>query len=371
MKVCGIITEYNPLHNGHLYHIEQARKQSECDVLIAVMSGNFVQRGEPAVIDKWKRAEAAIRNGVDAVIELPFVYATQSASVFAHGGVSILKNAKADFICFGSECGNLENLIEIAETSVNPDHLREMMDSGMSYPRAYSLLTGSMAPNDILAVSYLKEMQSTDIKPLIVERTNEYLSEELSELASAYAIRLALKQKRDITGTTPMMSELAESFLCDWDQYYPYLRTFLLMTPRETLCRFAMMSEGIEVHLKECASRSRDWNEFLREAVTYRYTASRIRRTCLYALLQITPEEVKAASDTDHQRILAFNDKGRAWLKEMKKLEVSTLSRFALMSEGRKNLEYRAALLYSSVMDEENRQKLLKDEISGARYIHE
>jgi len=90
MRICGITAEYNPLHNGHLYHMEQARAQSGCDVLIAVMSGNFVQRGEPAIIDKWERAEAAVKNGIDAVIELPYTYATQSASVFAHGAVHTL-----------------------------------------------------------------------------------------------------------------------------------------------------------------------------------------------------------------------------------------------------------------------------------------
>ena len=193
MKVCGIIAEYNPFHNGHRYQIEQARKLSGCDMVIAVMSGNFVQRGEPAIIDKWKRAKAAIENGVDLVIELPYFYATQSASKFAYGAVELLKIAKVDYISFGSECANLENLQEIADTSLNPDNLRESMQTGMSFPRAYSLLTGSMEPNDILAVSYLKHLKESNIQPVIVQRTSGYLSPEISENASALAIRKALK----------------------------------------------------------------------------------------------------------------------------------------------------------------------------------
>lgn len=369
MNICGITAEYNPLHNGHLYHIQKAREASGCDVLIAVMSGNFVQRGEMAIIDKWKRAEAAVKNGMDAVIELPYAFAVQSASVFAAGAVKILQNAGVSSICFGSECGNLENLMEIAETSVNPDHLREMMSQGLSYPKAYSLLTSAMAPNDILGVSYLKAMAGTDIRPLIVERTNDYLGEEMSEMPSAMAIRKALYEDRAIDGTTPMAEDLQSSHLCCWEQYYPYLRTFLLMSDKNRLRDFALFSEGIETHLKTAASISENWQEFLHHAVTYRYTAGRIRRTCLSALLQVSKEEIKAAADTDTLRILAFNDKGRAWLKEMKEREVRIASRFSEIPEVRRELEYRAALLYSSVMNEEERQRLLKEEIKGARYI--
>ncbi len=110
MKTCGIIAEYNPFHYGHAYQIKQTREKTNADIIIAVMSGNFVQRGEPAIIDKWKRAKAAIENGVDVVIELPYIYATQAGSQFAHGAVTILKCANVDYISFGSECGNLENL---------------------------------------------------------------------------------------------------------------------------------------------------------------------------------------------------------------------------------------------------------------------
>ena len=166
MKVCAIAAEYNPFHTGHAYQIRQARERTGCDVILAVMSGDFVQRGEPAVADKVRRAVCAIENGVDAVIALPYIYSTQSAGWFAHGAVSLMKLAGADYICFGSECGNLENLLDIADTPINPDHLQESLESGMSYPKAYSLLTTFMAPNDILAVSYLKEIAGTGIEPV-------------------------------------------------------------------------------------------------------------------------------------------------------------------------------------------------------------
>ena len=369
MEICGITAEYNPLHNGHLYHIEKARSESGCDVLLAVMSGNFVQRGEPAVIDKWKRAEAAVKNGVDAVIELPYTYATQSAAAFARGAVSVLAKAGVSSICFGSECGNLENLLEIAETSINPDHLREMMDGGMSYPKAYSLLTRAMAPNDILAVSYLKAMHSTGIRPIAVRREGSYLDEQMSAMPSALAIRKALKRHEDVRSATVMADELDASFLSYWDLYYPYLRTLLLTTERNRLAQFFLFSEGIEVHLKQCAAKCADWESFLNEAITHRYTAGRIRRVCLSAMLQLTKQEQKEADDLDTLRILAFNDKGRMWLKEMKEREIKTAVRFVQLPKARRELEYKACEIYTSVMPEEIRKEILKKEISGAVYV--
>ncbi|MBQ9824770.1 MAG: nucleotidyltransferase family protein [Solobacterium sp.] len=368
MKVCGIIAEYNPLHNGHIHHIEQARKLSGCDVLTAVMSGNFVQRGEPAVIDKWKRAEAAVRNGVDLVIELPYIYAVQSASRFAAGGVSLLNRAGVNQICFGSECGNLENLMDIAEAPVNPDHLRETMSSGMSFPKAYSLLTSAMEPNDILAVCYLKAMAGTGIEPLLVQRAGGYLDEEMGVNASAMAIRKALLGHEDVHEATPMADTLEEGPLAFWPAYYPYLRTLLLTTDRKRLNEMFLFSEGIEVHLKKCALEEDTWKGFLRAAVTHRYTAGRIRRTCLQAMCQVTKEEVKALGEAD-LRVLAFNDTGRMYLKELKKKEIPFASKFTQISERQREMEYRSTLIYASAFEESERKRLLQEEITGARYI--
>ncbi len=368
MKLCGITAEYNPLHNGHIYHIQKARELSGCDVLMAVMSGNFVQRGEPAVIDKWQRAQAALRNGIDIVIELPYIYATQSASRFASGAVSLLKKAGAESICFGSECGNPENLKEIASAPVNPDHLRETMSGGMSFPQAYSLLTAEMEPNDILAVCYLKAMEGTGIRPLIVQRTGGYLDEELTENASAMAIRKALYNRQPVEGATVMAEQLSRSPLAFWPAYYPYLRTLLLTTQRKRLSEMFLFSEGIEIHLKNCAAENDTWEGFLNAAVSHRYTAGRIRRTCLQAMCQVTKQEVSRLNEPDI-RILAFNDRGRAYLKEMKKKEIPFASRFAAVNERQRELEYRTSLVYASVFAEKERNRILDQEIRGALYI--
>lgn len=369
MKICGIIAEYNPLHNGHLYQIREARKRSGADIMIAVMSGNFVQRGEPAVLDKFTRAQAAVRNGIDAVIELPYIYSVQSASHFAEGGVKLLKLAGADCISFGSECGNLENLKEIAAAPINPDHLHQSMSGGLSFPRAYSLLTSVMEPNDILAVSYLKAIGNDPMEPIVIQRTSGYLDSAISRNASAFAIRTALRKNADLCGATPMEDSLLQQDIPWMDQYYPYLRTFLLTSSREALSRLFLFSEGIENHLASQAAACPDWDSFLAACTSARYTSARIRRCVLQALNQVTKYEVSRLPAMDTLRILAFNDTGRRWLHDMRGKDVRIASRFADVPYPWRAMEYRTTLLYTSVMQEEKRRRILEKEIGGAMYI--
>lgn len=372
MKICGIVAEYNPFHNGHKYQIEQARKKSGCDLVIAVMSGNFTQRGEPAIVDKYSRAKTAVENGVDVVIELPYFYATQSASHFAKGAVDILKKANVDYISFGSECGNLENLQDIADTPINPDHLKESLNQGSSFPHAYSLLTSTMQPNDILAVSYLKEIKDSDITPILIPRTmDNYKSDAMSSMASAYAIRSALVNGSSIKDATPMEQKLLASKAINTpDLYYPYLRNLLLLTKRSDLEDTFLFNEGIERHLEQCAMDCSTYDEFLNKAITHRYTAGRIRRTCLQAMVQLRNQEVKNLPELHTLHVLAFNEKGRAYLKEMKDQQENRLvTRFAKVSRPWRELEYRSTLLYTSVLPKEERKRILTDEIGGAIYV--
>ena len=371
MKTCGIIAEYNPFHNGHQYQIQKTREQTGCDLIIAVMSGNFVQRGEPALVSKRMRAEAAVRNGADIVIELPYIYATQSASRFAFGGVRLLKLAGVQWISFGSECGNLENLRDIADTPVNPDHLHVSMDTGMSFPKAYSLLTSQMQPNDILAVSYLKELKDCDIIPVVIPRTSNYQSTELSGHASALAIRTALKDGRDISGTTVMQEQLESCSKAYMEQLYPYLRTLLLTTPKEALAETFLFSEGIESHLQKNAAGAADWESFLNSCTSYRYTAGRIRRCCLQAACHITKHEVSRLPEMDTLHVLAFNEKGREWLHDMRKTGVRVASKFSDIPYPWRQMEYRTTLLYASLFPEAEHRRILDEEIRGAQYIRE
>jgi predicted nucleotidyltransferase len=369
-KIVGITAEYNPFHNGHRRQIDILRRQYRPDVVLAVMSGSFVQRGEPAVLDKFTRAEAACENGIDAVLELPYVYAVQSASRFARGAIEVLKLAGADAVCFGSECGSLENLKEIAAMPIQPDNIRASLNTGLSFPKAYSLLTSEMMPNDILAVCYLKAMKNTGMEPILIPRSTNYLDPELhGSQASALAIRTALAQGRDPGPSTPMRDVLMHSFLPRMELYYPYLRTYLLTADPEYLSTLFLFSEGIENHLIACARHQADWNSFLRQAVTRRYTASRIRRTLIQVLTQTTRKEVEKLPRMESIRVLAFNETGQAWLRSCRGKDMHIASRFADVPFPYRKMEYRAALAYTSVFPEEKRREILQQEISGAHRI--
>lgn len=366
MKTCAIISEYNPFHYGHQYQIEQAKKQANIDVMIAIMSGNFVQRGEPAIIDKWTRAKCALENGIDVVFELPYIFASQSASRFAFGGVQLAKLAKVDYLSFGSECGNLENLKEIAETSINPDHLKMIMDQGVSYPKAYSLLTKQMAPNDILAVSYLKALGDCQITPILIQRTSGYLSSQLHHHASAYAIRQGLKNHQDIDFTTPMAKILNDAPLIYPEMLYPYFRQFILLTPRHQLQSYFMISEGIEKLMADACLDCDTYEAFIEKCTNYRYTSNRIRRIMLQIMHQCTKQEANLLQQQFSLRLLGFNSRGRQWLKMAKEKDIPMISKFSQLSEIEKQMAYRSCLLYSSCFKQPYRSDLLKKEISGA-----
>ena len=369
LHACGIVAEYNPLHNGHLYQMRLAREKTNCDLLVVVLSGNFTQRGEPAIFNKWIRAKEAVKNGVDLVIELPYVYATQSATGFAKGAIQALSLAHVDWLCFGSECGNLDNLQEIAQTPINPDHLHQSMDQGMSFPKTYSLLSSEMRPNDILAASYLKQLQGTNIKPIVVQRTTNYLDSALHSTASALAIRQAIKNGQDLLDTTPM-KDICLSRECAWPQlFYPYFRTFILTSTPETLSKLFLFSEGIENLFIKNAKQEDTYEGFLNACTNYRYTSGRIRRCMLQAMNQVTKEEVQHLPELDRFRVLCFNDIGREYLKQLSANEVLYSSRFAQVPQPYRDMEYRSSLLYTSVLSNTLRREILQNEIGGALYI--
>ena len=367
MKVTGIIVEYNPFHNGHIYHIQQARSITDCDVLVAVCSGNFVQRGQPAVIDKWERAKAAVANGVDLVIELPFPFALQSATYFGANAIRLLAMAKADSIVFGSETNNLEELKEISEMSFNIDNFRENMKAGYSYPASYGFMADSYGPNDILAISYLRALQNyPDITPYSIKRTNEYDNPELTgTISSAMAIRNALAQGKDISSYTVMADTLNTYPEVTMKKLYPYIRTLLLTTPLSQLREIFLMDEGIENHLVKQANSCRDYASFINNATTKRYTTSRIQRTLCHLLVQNTRSFINNLPEYDHLRPLAYNRTGQAYLKHLQEQGVKIVNHFSQIIKPYRELEYKAAVVYSMLMDSEQQEKVIRGEVCG------
>ncbi len=360
MKVCGIITEYNPFHNGHRYHIEKARAITDCDYLVAVMSGNVCQRGDLSVIDKFTKAKIALENGVDVVIELPFIYACQSADIFARGAIDILKLLQVDDIVFGSEINDIENLKDIANSPINPTHLKEAMDVGMSYPKAYSLLADRLYPNDILAVSYLKELKDSDIKAHTIQRTTAYHDETIAEISSAKAIRKAIHEGKDYSAATPI--KVAHPIFLS--ELYPMIRKRLLLSSSEDLKEIHLVSEGIERMLQKNALKYDKFEDFIKATISKRYTRSRIQRILIWILADIKEKMMPHAQT--YVRLLGFKDTARPLIRSYVDKGLPIHSQLKHLPPKQKDIEYRISLLYAlAFLDSSFSQKLIKRELQG------
>lgn len=357
MKSCGIIVEYNPLHNGHLYHIKKSKEITHCDCLIAVMSGNFVQRGEMAICDKWTRAKEAIKQGVDLVIELPYIYATSSADYFAYGAVEILKLLQVDDIVFGSESNDL-NLLQ----NIDSNHEYDSKNSYASnFAKQYKLKS-----NDILAHCYIKALKDSNIKYHSIQRTNEYLNEEIDhEIASASAIRKAIIHHQDYQHTTPMQ-DLNDLFC--WDNYYDLLQYVLLTTANEELEKRYLVHEGLHNLFKKQASIHHNYQDFIKACISKKYPKSKLQRTLLQILIQVTKEEVSKLPKLDYIRVLAFNDQGKSYLKQIKD-QVNIATKFNQIPIKYRELELKATQVYFYPLNNKQRLEAIKKEWQSACYI--
>lgn len=320
MKIVGIVSEYNPFHGGHRHHIDETRRALGDCAVVAVMSGNFVQRGECAVLDKWSRARAALEGGADLVLELPTVWAASSAEHFAHGAVSILRAVGADAISFGSESGDegaLRRAAACLETEAFKSALRGHLDRGLPFAlcrqRAAEELMGAAgaaclaAPNDNLAVEYLKAAARLDWSPEVVAVPRAGAGHDGGdhpEYPSASFLRQEIRAEK-IPVENPAFLEYNERGIL----------TRLRGMTVEELERLPDCGEGLAVRLYEAARQAATLTELYDSAKTKRYAHARIRRAVLWAALGLTAEE--RPETPPYLRILGANGRGRAVLKEM------------------------------------------------------
>ncbi|MGD8190157.1 nucleotidyltransferase [Brevibacillus ginsengisoli] len=356
MKTVGLVVEYNPLHNGHKLHFEAAKEATGADSCVIVMSGNFLQRGEPALVSKRARAEMALRLGVDLVIELPLPFATANAELFAHGAISILDRlGVVDSVCFGSESGEISWMHPLAEAlAIEPlefqEHLKMNLSNGLAYPLAYAqAATRYMQkfgfnqipldqPNNILGFNYvlaLKRLNSRMEAVTIQRKKADYHQQSITDkqIASATALRkLLLDDKADLSSLAAYVPEttldvLRREFnqgagpIC-WDHYrHPLFHRLLQLTPQE-LSTYHEIEEGMENRLIASVKRSKTVQELITEAKTRRFTWNRLQRMLLSVLLNLTKQEVASfqlKSGAPYARILGFSDKGQQLLKEARK----------------------------------------------------
>lgn len=367
MKVLGLIVEYNPFHLGHLYHLNKAKEIVKPDVTIAVMSGHFVQRGEPAISDKWTRASIAINNGVDLVIELPFVYSVQSADYFAHGALELLAKLNVTDIVFGSESGDINIFMDIAHTIKNNKEaynnlVKEQMNLGLRYPdacnQALTILMNKTitTPNDLLGLAYVKEVvdHKYPIDLHCIKRTNDFHSLELDSISSASAIRHALKNKIDISNQFCNYEDYQEFYF--FDDLYPFLRYKVLTTSNEDLKQLHLVDEGIENLIKNKITTCSSMEELVTNLTSKRYTRSRIQRMLIHILMNNTKTAIAEAMYIDYIRILKMNDVGQVYLNKIKKsCEYKLVTNFSSYQHPALELEFRATQLLSCLSQQPNR----------------
>lgn len=353
MKILGITAEYNPFHNGHKYHIEESRKVTGADCVVAVISGSFTQRGEAAILDKWERSRLAVDNGIDLVVELPFVYACAEAQRFAAGAVDILKGLGAEVISFGSESGDISALRKTAglleEKAGEIGELRtSLMKRGDSYAKAGQLAAEEiigreaaalmLSPNNILALEYMRRInkwqkEGVNITSITVRRYGSgYLEEnEGTGYAGASVIR-SMKERVHFEKYVPKnvaealaapkhsdeQKSAAEEAAVAEKRFFELVRSEIVKSSARELRRIYRMGEGLENKLKKEIVRACDLRELLSAVVSRRYTESSVRRLLVYVLMGMRRYELPAAV---YARVLAAGRIGRMLLGELKKQE--------------------------------------------------
>ena len=373
-NVLGIVAEYNPFHNGHLHHLIESKKQSNANYTVAIISGNFVQRGDVSIIDKWSKAQMAIQNGIDLVIELPTLYSISSAENFAYGSMRILDSLKVvSAVSFGSENADIEVLDKFANVLYEEPKefisvLNHELSKGISYPKAsenalllylndirkYANILSS--PNNILAIEYLKALKKlkSNMIPIAIPRhkVNYNSTRIVDGIASATAIRqmLITRNTQNIHKVLPESSyEILNDcisngqYVASIAQYEKEIIYILRKMTIEEISNIPDVSEGLEHLIKEASNSCNTIQEFINIVKSKRYTQTRIQRILVYALLGITKKDMVTLNKTaPYIRVLGFNSKGRDLLSSIvsanPKLNIITSVKKFMDSNSNKNL---------------------------------
>lgn len=397
MKAVGVVVEYNPFHNGHLFHLQQAKEQSGAKIAVAAMSGNFLQRGEPALVSKWARTRMALSAGVDIVFELPYRFATQHAEIFADGAVSILSAAGCSSLIFGSESGDLgafKRTIQFLEKNNEQfqENIKYYTSKGNSYPKSISLSFQSLSPsetfidisspNNILGLHYIQAINRQESRMLpetITRKSAGYHDEHFSSatIASATSLRKALfgasGEMDTIKSLVPdstfeQLAVYKEKFggFQSWENYWHLLKYKLLQSSPAEIRDFYEVEEGLENRLLSTAASSKSFHEFMESIKTKRYTWTRLQRVCLHILTNTKKEEMKKPQNTvNYLRLLGATEKGREYLKQNKKnFTIPVISKLSAYSDPDLDLDIKASRIYALGQNGEGQEELLREEFS-------
>ncbi len=328
METIGIICEYNPFHNGHLYHINKIKELYPDSLIILVLNGYFLERGEISILSKEAKTKIALANNIDIVLELPVIFGTQSADTFAKYSLKILNNFNVNKIIFGSESNNIDLIKEIANKQLNKDFdekIKIYLDKGINYPTALAKalnINFDFTPNDLLGISYVKAIikNNYNIEPICIKRTSDYHDKISNDyIVSATNIREKIKNNEDISKYIPInIKDFINNI--NYNNYFKLLK-YKINTDLY-LNNYLDVDEGIEYRLKEFINKSNNIEDFITYIKTKRYTYNKINRMFIHILLNFLKSDNQ---DLEYIKILGFNKKGKKYLNKIKdNLKIST-----------------------------------------------
>ena len=369
MKTVGIITEYNPMHNGHIHHIQETRRLSKADRLVCVMSGNFTQRGEPMILDKHTRTKWALENGIDLVIELPFVFTVQNADIFAKASVGILNHLGVDEIYFGSESGNTEELVEYGKILRSESYnklVKEYMKTGLSYPTSSDKAMKEIhpnnsfdLPNNILGIQYILAGMdlNSKIKFHTIKRLQTGYYDDIKEgtsIQSATAIRKGTYNGEDVKDFIPINvnESLSSRKLIQYDDFIEQIKYILASKTNIELEKIFGFEEGIENRFKK-AKGYNAVEELIQKVISRRYTNSKLKRAIAHLLVNVKKDEI-TNFDLPYIRVLGMNVIGQQVLSEIKHdIEIPIIVKVTENIHPYLDIELRASKVYSLVSDKD------------------
>lgn len=348
MEVIGIICEYNPFHNGHLYHIKKIKEMYSDSLIILVLNGYFLERGEISILSKEAKTKIALAHGIDIILELPVIYGTQSADTFASVALKILNNFHVNKIIFGSESNEIEKIKEIASKQLDEEYnklVKEYLDNGLNYPTALAKALNidfEFLPNDLLGISYTKAIiqNNYNIEPITIKRTSAYHDTSSNDhIVSASNIREKIKNNEDISKYIPIN---IKDFInnTNYENYFKLLK--YKINTDNYLNEYLDVDEGIEYRLLEYINKPKNIDEFINNIKTKRYTYNKLNRMFIHILLSFLKTD---NIDIEYIKILGFNSNGKKYLNSIKEnLEIPT-------SINKDSIQYKYELKASIIYD--------------------
>lgn len=375
MNIIGLITEYDPFHNGHKYQIDKIKEMYPDSLIITLTSSSFTERGEVSIVNKWDKTKISLDNGIDLVIELPFVFSTESADTFAYSSIKILNELKIDTLVFGSETNDVLLFKTLADYQINnkefDKNVKELLDKGINYPSALSKVLFNkfgkniINPNDLLALSYVKAVLqiNKNINLVSIKRENNYHdTSSNNKIISASNIREKLKNNIDIKPYVPSSTYKAiKDTKINNNNYFNYLK-YKINTDKN-LSNYQTVDEGIENRLIKYINTSTSLDEFIEKVKTKRYTYNKINRMLIHILVGFTKEDKKNNSEPKYIRILGMNQKGKKYLSSIKKeVRLPILSKFDpyyLEEELKATIVYSLLINNPSLIEQEYKNKII------------